>query len=101
MRIVSNLRELPPQPAEPQSRSCRWTTCRPTEPSVQRDGLRHQRLDGPERDPLHRLESEDGGKRIREALTTPGKAALAIIMFTIEEMPQKQVPRRWGAASRR
>ena len=43
-------------------------------------------------DPLHRLESEEMGRKLQEALgQLPEKQRLAIVMFTIEEMPQKQV----------
>src|SRR5688572_4058235 len=43
-------------------------------------------------DPVHRLESEEMGVRLKAALEQlPEKQRLAIIMFTIEEMPQKQV----------
>jgi RNA polymerase sigma-70 factor (ECF subfamily) len=43
-------------------------------------------------DPLHRLESEEMGRKLQEALSQlPEKQRLAIVMFTIEEMPQKQV----------
>lgn len=43
-------------------------------------------------DPLHTLESREMGKRLNEALQQlPEKQRLAIVMFTIEEMPQKQV----------
>ena len=43
-------------------------------------------------DPLHSLESREMGKRLQEALNQlPEKQRLAIIMFTIEEMPQKEV----------
>src|SRR5687768_10612721 len=43
-------------------------------------------------DPLRRLESEEMGRKLQEALTQlPEKQGLAIIMFTIDEMPQKQV----------
>src|SRR3954451_15268947 len=43
-------------------------------------------------DPVHRLESEEMGRRLQEALKQlPEKQRLAITMFTIEEMPQKQV----------
>ena len=43
-------------------------------------------------DPLHRLESEEMGRKLQEALNQlPEKQRLAIVMFTIEEMPQKQV----------
>ena len=43
-------------------------------------------------DPLRRLESEEMGRKLQEALgQLPEKQRLAIVMFTIEEMPQKQV----------
>jgi RNA polymerase sigma-70 factor (ECF subfamily) len=43
-------------------------------------------------DPVRRLESEEMGRRLQEALKQlPEKQRLAITMFTIEEMPQKQV----------
>ncbi len=43
-------------------------------------------------DPVHRLESEEMGRRLQQALQQlPEKQRLAITMFTIEEMPQKQV----------
>jgi RNA polymerase sigma-70 factor (ECF subfamily) len=43
-------------------------------------------------DPVHRLESEEMGVRLKAALEQlPEKQRLAIVMFTIDEMPQKQV----------
>ena len=43
-------------------------------------------------DPLHQLESREMGKKLQEALNQlPEKQRLAIVMFTIEQMPQKQV----------
>lgn len=43
-------------------------------------------------DPLHRLESIEMGQRLKEALNElPEKQRLAIVMFTLEEMPQKQI----------
>ena len=43
-------------------------------------------------DPVRRLESEEMGRRLQAALAQlPEKQRLAIVMFTIEEMPQKQV----------
>lgn len=43
-------------------------------------------------DPVRNLESQELGKKLQEALNMlPEKQRLAIIMFTIEEMPQKQV----------
>ena len=43
-------------------------------------------------DPVRRLESEELGKKLQAALAQlPEKQRLAIVMFTIQEMPQKQV----------
>jgi len=43
-------------------------------------------------DPVRRLESEEMGRRLQKALgELPEKQRLAIVMFTIEQMPQKQV----------
>jgi RNA polymerase sigma-70 factor (ECF subfamily) len=43
-------------------------------------------------DPVRRLESQELGRKLQEALNQlPEKQRLAIIMFTIEQMPQKQV----------
>ena len=43
-------------------------------------------------DPLHSLESRELGQELQEALNLlPEKQRLAIVLFTIQEMPQKQV----------
>jgi RNA polymerase sigma-70 factor (ECF subfamily) len=43
-------------------------------------------------DPVHQLESREMGRKLQAALSQlPEKQRLAIVMFTIEEMPQKQV----------
>jgi len=43
-------------------------------------------------DPVHLLASEEMGRKLKEALAQlPEKQRMAIVMFTIEEMPQKQV----------
>ena len=43
-------------------------------------------------DPLRLLESEELGRKLHEAMAKlPEKQRLAIIMFTIDELPQKQV----------
>src|SRR4051812_2422365 len=43
-------------------------------------------------DPLHKLEGQELGRKLQEALNQlPEKQRLAIVMFTIEQMPQKQV----------
>jgi RNA polymerase sigma-70 factor (ECF subfamily) len=43
-------------------------------------------------DPVHLLESEEMGRKLQQALQQlPEKQRLAILMFTIDQMPQKQV----------
>jgi RNA polymerase sigma-70 factor (ECF subfamily) len=43
-------------------------------------------------DPLHQLESQEMGRKLQDALKQlPEKQRLAIVMFTIEELPQKDV----------
>jgi RNA polymerase sigma-70 factor (ECF subfamily) len=43
-------------------------------------------------DPLHTLESREMGQKLQQALSQlPENQRLAILMFTIQEMPQKQV----------
>jgi RNA polymerase sigma-70 factor, ECF subfamily len=43
-------------------------------------------------DPVHKLESEEMGRKLQQALAQlPEKQRLALIMFTVEGMPQKQV----------
>ena len=50
-------------------------------------------------DPLHSLVSAEMGKRLQQALLElPEKQRLAIVMFTIEEMPQKQVAEALGCS---
>jgi RNA polymerase sigma-70 factor (ECF subfamily) len=50
-------------------------------------------------DPAHSLESKEMGKRLKDALNElPEKQRLAIVMFTIEELPQKQVAEALGCS---
>ena len=43
-------------------------------------------------DPVHELESREMGEKLQEALgQLPEKQRLALVMFTMEQMPQKQV----------
>jgi RNA polymerase sigma-70 factor, ECF subfamily len=52
-----------------------------------------------EDDPVRRLESRELGKQLKEALNRlPDKQRLAILMFTIEQMPQKQVAEALGCS---
>jgi RNA polymerase sigma-70 factor, ECF subfamily len=71
----------------------------PTEPSVNEMVSGTSDWMAQSGDPVHRLESQEMGKRLREALNQlPDKQRLAIIMFTIEEMPQKQVAETLGCS---
>jgi len=68
----------------------------PTESQADRGGSEWMSR---EDDPAHRLESEEMGGRLKEALAQlPEKQRLAIVMFTIEEMPQKQVAEALGCS---
>jgi RNA polymerase sigma-70 factor (ECF subfamily) len=50
-------------------------------------------------DPVHGLEGKELGAKLKEALAKlPEKQRLAIIMFTIDEMPQKQVAESLGCS---
>src|SRR5262245_50831212 len=50
-------------------------------------------------DPSHALESKELGQRLQEALKQlPEKQRLAIVMFTIHEMPQKEVAEALGCS---
>ncbi len=50
-------------------------------------------------DPAHALESQELGQKIKEALLElPEKQRLAIVMFTIEQLPQKQVAEALGCS---
>jgi len=43
-------------------------------------------------DPVHHLESREMGQKLKEAMAQlPEKQRLALVMFTIEQLPQKQV----------
>src|SRR4051794_38529797 len=50
-------------------------------------------------DPVHLLASEEMGRKLQQALAQlPEKQRLAIIMFTIDQMPQKQVAETLGCS---
>jgi RNA polymerase sigma-70 factor, ECF subfamily len=50
-------------------------------------------------DPLHRMESAELGEKLKSALKElPEKQRLAIVMFTIEQLPQKQVADAMGCS---
>ena len=50
-------------------------------------------------DPVRSLESQELGRKLTEALNQlPEKQRLAIVMFTIQEMPQKQVAEALGCS---
>ena len=71
----------------------------PTEPSVNEMVSGTSDWMAQSGDPVHRLESQEMGKRLREALNQlPEKQRLAIVMFTIDEMPQKEVAEALGCS---
>ena len=50
-------------------------------------------------DPVRRLEGQELGKKLQEAMKAlPEKQRMAIVMFTIEEMPQKQIAETLGCS---
>jgi RNA polymerase sigma-70 factor (ECF subfamily) len=50
-------------------------------------------------DPVRAMESKEMGKRLQEALKQlPEKQRTAIVMFTIEEMPQKEIAEALGCS---
>ncbi len=50
-------------------------------------------------DPLHRLESQEMGRRLQTALDgLPEKQRQAIVMFTLQEMPQKEIAQALGCS---
>jgi RNA polymerase sigma-70 factor (ECF subfamily) len=50
-------------------------------------------------DPVRRLEGQELGKKLQEAMKQlPEKQRMAIIMFTIEQMPQKQIADTLGCS---
>ncbi|MGH7214002.1 MAG: RNA polymerase sigma factor, partial [Tepidisphaeraceae bacterium] len=50
-------------------------------------------------DPVRTLASQEMGKRLQEALNElPEKQRLAIVLFTIEQMPQKEVAETLGCS---
>lgn len=50
-------------------------------------------------DPVRRLEGQELGKKLQEAMNQlPEKQRMAIIMFTIEQMPQKQIADTLGCS---
>lgn len=50
-------------------------------------------------DPLHTLQSREMGQRLHEALQQlPEKQRMALVLFTIEELPQKEVAEALGCS---
>jgi RNA polymerase sigma-70 factor (ECF subfamily) len=55
------------------------------------DGIGGDRLSGGG-DPLHRLQGQELGRRLQEALAKlPEKQRRALVLFTVEQLPQKDV----------
>jgi RNA polymerase sigma-70 factor (ECF subfamily) len=68
----------------------------PTDSQATTSGSEWMSRDG---DPVHSMESAELGVKLKEALAQlPEKQRLAIIMFTIEELPQKQVAEALGCS---
>jgi RNA polymerase sigma-70 factor (ECF subfamily) len=64
----------------------------PNQESQQADAPGASEWMGGSDNPVHSLESKEMGAKLQEALMQlPEKQRLAIVMFTIEEMPQKEV----------
>ncbi len=54
---------------------------------------------GKDGDPVHTLESRELGQKLKEALQQlPERQRLAIVMFTIDELPQKQIAETLGCS---
>jgi RNA polymerase sigma-70 factor (ECF subfamily) len=50
-------------------------------------------------DPVRKLEGQELGKKLQEAMKAlPEKQRMAIVMFTIEQMPQKQIAETLGCS---
>jgi len=98
MRIVSNLSLNYRRSRRTRSQLPLDDLLGPTEPS-QTSGPGTSEWMGRSGDPVRNLESQEMGQRLQQALALlPEKQRLAIIMFTIEEMPQKQVAEALGCS---
>jgi RNA polymerase sigma-70 factor (ECF subfamily) len=89
MRIVSNL-------SLNQRRSRKSRQQLPLDDALSSQTGAHLQAGGSEwaaqADPVHRLESSEMGQRLQQALAQlPEKQRLAIMLFTLDELPQKEV----------
>src|SRR4051794_34102645 len=91
MRIVSNLSLNYRRSRKTRSQLPLDDLLGPSEPSAADVGGTSDWM-AQDADPVHMMASSEMGKRLQEALQElPEKQRLAIVMFTIEQMPQKQV----------
>lgn len=92
MRIVSNLSLNYRRSRKIRSQLPLDDVLGPTAEAQQRDAPGGSEWMGRQDSPVHSLESREMGQRLQEALLQlPEKQRLAIVMFAIEEMPQKDV----------
>ena len=91
MRIVSNLSLNYRRSRKTRSQLPLDDLLGPSEPSAADVGGTSDWM-AQDADPVHMMASSEMGKRLQEALLElPEKQRLAIVMFTVEQMPQKQV----------
>ena len=92
MRIVSNLSLNFRRGRKSADRSCRWTTCSARPNRSKADAAGGSEWMARSGDPRPPARKPGNGPPLQEALKQlPEKQRLAIMMFTIEEMPQKEV----------
>lgn len=98
MRIVSNLSLNYRRSRKTRSQLPLDDLLGPNEPSASEVGGGSDWM-SQNADPVHTLSSGEMGKRLAAAMQElPEKQRLAIVMFTIEEMPQKQVADALGCS---
>lgn len=98
MRIVSNLSLNYRRSRRTRSQLPLDDLLGPSEPSLTH-GAGTSEWMGKSGDPVRNLESQEMGQRLQQALALlPEKQRLALVMFTIEEMPQKQVAEALGCS---
>jgi RNA polymerase sigma-70 factor (ECF subfamily) len=98
MRIVSNLSLNYRRSRRTRSQLPLDDLLGPSEPSAADVGGASDWM-AQDADPVHMLSSGEMGKRLQEAMNElPEKQRLAIVMFAIEQMPQKQVADALGCS---
>lgn len=98
MRIVSNLSLNYRRSRRTRSQLPLDDLLGPSEPSAADVGGTSDWM-SQDADPVHMMASGEMGRRLQEALNElPEKQRLAIVMFTVEQMPQKQVAEALGCS---